>query len=936
MRDVAKYALLRGKIWQSTAKFVTAAMLVACLSTLAIVPKVFAAEAVWNNSSSISYDSNTYQGATDTTTNTLLGIDTTVQSFTFIDTDPATAGTSQPVNALRQIHVIFFNANADLTTATTANYKTFTYLSAQNFTNPSSVTQITIDPQSLVNATKTAETTSCAIEGGLGWIVCPISNFLAKGMDYIFKILSGFLVVRPVANNTDDALFRAWSYMRNIANVAFVIGFLIVIYSQLTNFGISNYGIKKLLPKIVIAAVLVNVSYYICAIAIDISNILGYSLQDVFLSIRNGLVGSGGNSWDVTSWSSISGFILSGGTVAIAGTTAAVIALSTYGVAGALFLLLPALLSGLVAILVALVIMAGRQALITILVVISPLAFVAYLLPNTEKWFEKWQSTFMQMLILFPAFSVVYGGAQLAASVIIQNADSINTLILGMFVQVAPLFITPLLIKLSGSTLGSLSNMVRKVAKPMTDKSRDWTKERSQNIAARRLAITPRPKQYLARNAIRRDLNRREREAKRTANTGIADARWTNNRRFLKQDQIIREAADSKSLGETNSEANYIASKLVQGSKQQQLDTSLRNAKQEVEDNTHKNTNEYDLFKQKKYQETTEFQSQSPAMQQLIRQAATHAESISVHGIRTKSLQRAAQKEISNTLEKDTAASARLRDIAGVVEIEGEIGAERVRATAIAEQSSFYDQDVKSHVSLFKHQNYTQDELIKLASQGLLRGDAPASDEQLEAGMELVVSTGDKTKIGQIFNYLTTLPQYNDEQRQKKVNMFQALNEKVIKAGRPMGIYGGILGEMSDANISAPFVGTGTADNPDFTPFQTLNIKAIQKGKYSKEAIAKAGERDIHTWIQALNTSLNLPANATEGQGALTDAQKLKFSTAIHEAMTDDQTKHLLKEEDIDKLNTVLKMLDGTIAPQNPATVVPNHELYKDLTRDVT
>lgn len=37
----------------------------------------------------------------------------------------------------------------------------------------------------------------------------------------------------------------------------------------------------------------------------------------------------------------------------------------------------------------------ARKALIVILIVISPLAFVAFLLPNTEKFFSKWRSTFV-------------------------------------------------------------------------------------------------------------------------------------------------------------------------------------------------------------------------------------------------------------------------------------------------------------------------------------------------------------------------------------------------------------------------------------------------------------------------------------------------------------------------------------------------------------
>src|SRR5690606_39097781 len=135
------------------------------------------------------------------------------------------------------------------------------------------------------------------------------------------------------------------------------------------------------------------------------------------------------------------------------------------------------------AVLVALLVMAARQAIITILVVIAPLAFVAYLLPNTEKWFDKWRGLFMTMLILFPAFSVVFGGSQLAAMIIIQNADSLNLIILGMLVQVAPLFITPMLVKMGGSLLAKIAGIVNNPNKGLIDRTRNFAKDRSENHA---------------------------------------------------------------------------------------------------------------------------------------------------------------------------------------------------------------------------------------------------------------------------------------------------------------------------------------------------------------------------------------------------------------------------------------------------------------------
>jgi hypothetical protein len=87
--------------------------------------------------------------------------------------------------------------------------------------------------------------TSCAIEGGGGWIVCMVANTIAGAVDGLYDVLASFLRTQPLQVSSKSGLFQVWDYMRNIANVIFVIIFIIVIYSQITNIGISNYGIKK-------------------------------------------------------------------------------------------------------------------------------------------------------------------------------------------------------------------------------------------------------------------------------------------------------------------------------------------------------------------------------------------------------------------------------------------------------------------------------------------------------------------------------------------------------------------------------------------------------------------------------------------------------------------------------------------------------------------
>jgi hypothetical protein len=545
-----------------------ASMLVAIFVLFfAISPTAHAADATWQGSA-INYGQKLFVKASDATDNDPRGLPKGTPIYAFVE--PTQAGA-----ATQKAHLLYFPPGTDATRATSATYVVYDYTPPSTYANPSPTVYVTLDPQA---STSNAGATSCEVEG-IGWIICPVANFLAGAMDKMFEVLSGFLTVRPVETTQDSALFRMWSVMRNFANVAFVIAFLVIIYSQVTGVGISSYGIKRLLPRLIAAAILVNISYWICAIAIDISNISGHSLQQLFINLRNTLVGGEGNNWDLNSWTSWTGFILSGGTAALA-TSIGVHSLLAGSVSGSIMLLLPILVIVLTSVLVALLVVALRQAFITILVILSPLAFVAYLLPNTEKYFEKWRDLFATMLLMFPILSVIFGGAQLAGMAIIQNANSINLVILGMAVQVAPLIVTPLLIKFSGALLTRFAGVLNNPNKGLVDRTRNWAKDRAENQKAHVLGNTPQSgwRGAAGRRTHNIEQKRREREGWKGANTAVADADWANSQAYSDIEQTMQRANLSKQRGETAAQARFEGAKSTNAALQQ-LDVEARAAK---------------------------------------------------------------------------------------------------------------------------------------------------------------------------------------------------------------------------------------------------------------------------------------------------------------------------------------------------------------------
>ena len=258
---------------------------------------------------------------------------------------------------------------------------------------------------------------SCAIEW-IGWIVCPI----VRGSTGVVVGLYNFMQANFLNIKSDQLFsnsgkgqeaFKHWVAFRDIANIFFVIMIAIIIFSQVTGVGISNYGIKKMLPKIIIYAILVNISWYIVVIAIDISNIVGSTL---FKWLSND--GNWSFSSDVQKETSPVEGILTGtvatGALIAAGVTAAL-------VGGATILLFIA--SAALAVVMTVFILMIREAAVIVLVVTSPLAFVAGLLPNTEGLFKKWIKLTKNMLMIYPICSLIVGGALFVSNLLYGVVD---------------------------------------------------------------------------------------------------------------------------------------------------------------------------------------------------------------------------------------------------------------------------------------------------------------------------------------------------------------------------------------------------------------------------------------------------------------------------------------------------------------------------------
>ena len=337
--------------------------------------------------------------------------------------------------------------------------------------------------------------------GGIAWLVCPTTGVIAKAVDWLYDKIEGVLVVNPVEMKDGSPIYEVWKYMRGITNIAFIFFLLVMVYSQITGLGITNYGLKKTLPKLIIGAILVNLSFIICTLVVDASNIIGGGLRDVFTNIEMNVMGN----------ANISGATLSqlygaAGGAAGAGVIAGMFALDK----GVIWLLIPTILGGLAAVVIGLFTIALRQAVVALLIMISPLAVMAYILPNTEQWFKKWKDLLTRMLVFYPMFSLLFGASSLAGFAIIASASDGFGICIGIAVQIFPLFFSWSLMKMSGTFLSSINARLATIAAKPIAVNRAWAESHRDLTNAKNLArgdvYTPtlRLRQFLSDRSVAR------------------------------------------------------------------------------------------------------------------------------------------------------------------------------------------------------------------------------------------------------------------------------------------------------------------------------------------------------------------------------------------------------------------------------------------------
>ncbi len=311
---------------------------------------------------------------------------------------------------------------------------------------------------------------------GIEYLACPI----LRSIDGIVTSVRGFVEGQlnfKISENLNPQVKQAWAVFRILGTAVLVIVMLVTILAQASG-GVGfldAYTIRKMLPKIIAAIILIQLSWVMAIYAIQLANAFGQGIGDLLAAPFGGpdnlgldkLIGSVGD-WGPN-------VVVTGGL--LAGILA--VLLNPFGALMLGFLVF-------VAAMVALAVLLFRKALIIGCVIFAPVALVMWILPGTNKYYKIWSDNFLKALMLFPLIMAMITVGEIFAWIVGRPTDNsgglfgILAVLLGFF---GPYYLLPKAFGWGGSALKAASGSVTGWGNKMSEKPKSYINARKEGYA---------------------------------------------------------------------------------------------------------------------------------------------------------------------------------------------------------------------------------------------------------------------------------------------------------------------------------------------------------------------------------------------------------------------------------------------------------------------
>lgn len=345
-----------------------------------------------------------------------LGTTNNSGSFSFTQVPPGTytVSTSGNYNDEPSGNTYPYNFSSEVVVA--ANQTAIVSFSENVTATPPTVGSPT-DPNSCASQTK-----------GLGWLSCPLITTAADAAKNLADFIVNFLKLDTetlFTNSETSSAFRdAWAAFRNISYAILVIIGLIMVASQVFNIEIfSAYTLRKMLPGLIIAVIFVTLSWDLMQFLYELSNDAADAIMEIIRvsfegvgSVRDSL--AGGRAQD-----SLADAV--GGLLGLLGLgTVGAIAVITFIAFGGWGVILSLIASLAIAVFSVFVLLAARNVVAYLLVIIAPIAIMCAAFEPLKKAFSFWRGLLVVIVITVPGVAAIISMTGVAALVSAEVAKS--------------------------------------------------------------------------------------------------------------------------------------------------------------------------------------------------------------------------------------------------------------------------------------------------------------------------------------------------------------------------------------------------------------------------------------------------------------------------------------------------------------------------------
>ena len=256
--------------------------------------------------------------------------------------------------------------------------------------------------------------------------------------------IAGCTTPTDQSNPAAAGFYNAWQSIRDIAYGILVIVALVMVISQALSFEVFDaYTMKKVLPRMLVAAIGISLSWQFIQFMVWVANALGNGITALISTPFNHITLIGGQKM-ADLLAGLTGLAILQPTLAAIGAVAFLVIL--------ILMFIPLFLSVIVIIL--------RQILIVFLAIFAPLAMVCFILPATQSVWKMWWKNFSKALLMFPLIAgALEIGKVFAATSIAGPNPGLTAFLIAMVAYFGPYFLIPKMFKWSGGVLAAAGNM---------------------------------------------------------------------------------------------------------------------------------------------------------------------------------------------------------------------------------------------------------------------------------------------------------------------------------------------------------------------------------------------------------------------------------------------------------------------------------------------